>query len=247
MNKLITKFLLVLLLFAGGDIYSQSCGFGCLGLSGFYGGYTFQKYNAEGLNKYLENVWLSVGSSQIPVVKKFEYSLGFRIGANLVRLSYKDFILTLKGYYQFLKEEKNPFNYTDTKYSLTNNFWGTGLDFGYSLFSFMDIKFIDAQITFHSVDLKINNSADPSNQEVDYNNRSVKGYTIGSGLIFKVIDDYIGVELTAGYTNFKINNLSDVNDNYILGENNQFSDSKDFIKSGGLFITAQLNVGIPLY
>ena len=246
MNKLITKFLLVLLLFAGGDVYSQSCGFGCLGLSGFYGGYTFQKYNAEGLNKYLEK-GLPGSSSQTQDIKKFEYSLGFRIGANLVRLSYKDFILTLKGYYQFLKEEKNPFNYTDTKYSLTNNFWGTGLDFGYSLFSFMDIKFIDAQITFHSVDLKINNSADPSNQEVDYNNRSVKGYTIGSGLIFKVIDDYIGVELTAGYTNFKINNLSDVNDNYILGENNQFSDGKDFIKSGGLFITAQLNVGIPLY
>ena len=165
----------------------------------------------------------------------------------MLRLNYKDFIISLKGYYQFLKEEKNPFTFSDTKYSLTNNYWGTGLDFGYSVFSFMDVKFIDAEVTFHSVDLKIENLSDPSDQETDFNNRSIRGYSIGSGLIFKIIDDYIGVELTAGYTNFKIDNLTDENNNYLLGENKSLSDGKDFIKSGGIFVTAQLNVGIPLY
>jgi hypothetical protein len=248
MHKITVKFFLIfLLLLTAKNIYSQTCGFGCFGLSGFYGGYTFQQYNADGFNQYLRNILLLNNSIQSSNIKKFEYSLGFRVGANLVRFNYKDFIITLKGYYQFLKEEKSPFSYTDTKYSLTNNFWGTGLDFGYSVFSFMDVKFVDAQVTFHTVDLKINNSSNQPNQEADFNKKSVSGYSVGSGLIFKIIDDYIGIELTAGYTNFKIDNLSDENNNYLLGENNKLAEGLDFIKSGGLFVTAQLNVGIPLY
>jgi hypothetical protein len=247
MSKGIKQIIIVfLLLITAKNLYPQTCGFGCFGLSGFYGGYTYQQYNADGFNQYLENIQL-VNSSNYEDLKKYNFGIGFRIGANLVRFNYKDFIISIKGYYQFLKEEKNPFSFTDTKYSLTNNFWGTGLDFGYSVFSFMDVKFIDAQVTFHSVDLKISNPSNQTNKEIDYNNRSVQGYSLGSGLIFRIIDDYIGVELTAGYTNFKISNLTDDKNDYLLGEQKILSKGKDFIKAGGLFVTAQLNVGIPLY
>jgi hypothetical protein len=255
MNKLLLKFLFILFfLFARNDIYPQSCGFGCFGLSGFYGGYTYQQYNAEGLNAYLD--FLNSPASSLKPIKidEFKAATGFRVGANLFRFNYKNFLVSIKGYYQFLKEEHSFSEKVDNiettaKLSLKLNYWGAGFDLGYSTFDFLDLKLIDAQVTFNSGNLNISsNFQNSKNTEVSYkNDNNITGYSIGCGFILKLADDYLSIETTAGYSNFNINNLSDDKDNLILGENTQLVKGKDFIKAGGLFITAQLNVGIPLY
>jgi hypothetical protein len=249
MHKLQFKYLVILFFSMSNYFFAQTCGFGCLGLSGFYGGYTYQKYNAEGLNKYLEKSLTPAGSSQVSGINKFEYGTGYRIGANVFRFSYKKFILTIKGYYQFLKEEKKPSDVSNGKYTLTNKYWGTGLDFGYSISSSVDIKFIDAQAIFNSSELKISSTSLTSNSEdSDYSNdKNITGYSIGAGLILKIIDDYLSLEATGGYSEFNIKGMTDEKGNNLLGINNSLADGKDFIKTGGVFVTAQLNIGIPLY
>jgi|WetSurMetagenome_2_1015567.scaffolds.fasta_scaffold25397_2 hypothetical protein len=249
MNKLKLKYFFLLFFIINNYLFSQTCGFGCLGLSGFYGGYTFQKYNAEGLNTYLQKSQVIYNASQVPSINKFEYGTGFRVGANVFRFNYKDFIVTLKGYYQYLKEEKNPFNLSDEKFTLTNNYWGAGFDFGCAISSLVDIKFVDAQVIFNSSELKITSSSANSNaNDMDYTNgKNETGYTVGAGFIFKIIDDYLSIEMTGGYSDLKINEIVDDKGNNLLGNNNSFVEGKNFIKSGGIFVSAQLNVGIPLY
>lgn len=73
-NKIYYLFLFFMLFNNYSKINAQSFGFGCLGLSGIYGGYTLQEFNAEGLNKSL-NLYNS-SNSKID----FKKSEGFRIG-----------------------------------------------------------------------------------------------------------------------------------------------------------------------
>ncbi len=230
---------------------AQTCGFGCFGLSGFYGGYTYQKYNADGLNSYIQSVQYvqSYSDSPFRLMKNFKDAKGIRVGANLFRFHYKDFLVSIKGSYQFLESEQSvseeigqSVNTLSTILKL--NYWGIGVDFGYSVFSFLDLKFADVQITFHSAKLNINSKISDVQNEVEYKtDKASAGYFIGSGFIINLVKDYLSIEATAGYTNFKINDLKDDENNSVsFGAN-----GTDFIKSGGLTVIGQINVGFPLY
>ncbi len=227
---------------------AQTCGFGCLGLSGVYGGYSYQKINSEGLISYISD-HLMYGEMALPSITEFKDAKGFRVGANLIRFNYKGLIVTVKGFYQFLESKQSylfpnsePGNNLNSTLKL--DYYGVGADVGYSLSSFISIKFIDAQVTFHSAKLSIKSNYNEVQSESEFKSaKSFAGYFIGSGLIFNLIKDYISVEVTAGYTNFKIDNLEDDAGNKI----SYVSNSNRFIKSGGLTLIGQINIGIPLY
>lgn len=227
---------------------AQTCGFGCLGLSGVYGGYTYQQYKADGLNNYIG--WQrALSSAALPSIKEFKDAKGFRVGANLIRLNYKDFIFSVKGSYQFLNSKQSasePNSQIENSVSTTLklDYWGVGADVGYSLSSFVNLKFIDAQVTFHSAKLNINSNIAGVQSESEYKTeKTVTGYFIGSGFILNFVKNYLSFEATAGYTNFRIEELKDDKDNFFSSG----TDKNDFIKSGGLTIIGQLNIGIPLY
>ena len=54
MRKLFIKIFLVIILLAS-PIQPQSFGFGCLGFVGGFGGYSYQEYKPNGLNRYVQN------------------------------------------------------------------------------------------------------------------------------------------------------------------------------------------------
>jgi len=230
---------------------AQTCGFGCLGLSGVYGGYTYQQYNAKGLNNYIQSIQNL--ESRLPGLysnfKEFKDAQGFRVGANLIRLDYKNFIFSFKGSYQFLVSEQS-FSETSGQFensistSIKLDYWSVGVDFGYSVSSFLDLKFADVQVTFHSSKLNFSSILEGITSETEYKtDKSITGYFVGSGFILNFVKNYLSLEATAGYTNFRIKELKDDKDNsFPFG-----TDKDDFIKSGGLTIIGQLNIGIPLY
>jgi hypothetical protein len=68
------------------------------------------------------------------------------------------------------------------------------------------------------------------------------GFSVGSGLIFNIIEDYVSLEATGMYTFVEIDYLTnDLDGSKIPTED---SGSK-FISRGGLQAFIQLNVGIP--
>lgn len=246
--KLYIALVAALLLIVSLRTEAQTCGFGCLGLGGFYAGYSIQNYKAEGFNNFIRQT-AQDPSQQIP---EFGKANGFRVGANIFRTKYNNFIFSTKGYYQFLKEQNQLFQPVDgdggisTKYTLNLNYYGLGVDFGYSLGKLVAIKFVDAEVTFHSASLTSDVSSSSSNlKENDYSNdRLAVGYTLGSGLIFRIVGEYISLEATAGYTKFSFASLANDDEN---SKPDKVSSINNFISDGGLFGLIQLNVGIPLY
>ncbi|MFA8343273.1 MAG: hypothetical protein ACEPO8_09930 [Rhodothermaceae bacterium] len=237
--KIKLKSLFVLIILFAGSLFAQTCGFGCLGLSGAFGGYTYQSYETEGLNLYAKNT-LGLNDS-------FGNAKGFRAGGNIVRAKFDGYFFTIKGFYQFSSEEKEVISASlqDVRntYELKANYWGVGLDIGIPVLDFMDFKILDGGITFQQTDYEerqISGTGEIAYKKYE-NEDSDIGYYVGSGLIFHLVQDYVSLEGSAYYNMMSVSNLIDESGNKLLNE-----DSPDLISKGGLSLIVQLNIGFPL-
>lgn len=228
-------------------INAQTCGFGCLGLSGFYGGYSVEYYEPDGLNEALRETLLELDYKNSPM--KFERGSGFRVGANIFRANFGDYFITAKGFYQFLKEqhelpEKGSNGVSILKSKLELNHWGVGVDFGIPLLKFLNWKIVEGGVTFYTAELVNEFNFDGVNtSEVKYDQPDVEvGYYVGTGLIIHIIRDYVSVEGSAVYKTFKFDELIDENGNLFPTD----EVNSPLIQRGGLSATVQLNIGVPL-
>lgn len=228
------------------NLRGQSCGFGCLGLSGIYGGYSFQEYDANNLSDYLR-----ISNPSNIETPEFSKGNGFKLGANIFRAKFDGFFISAKGFYQFLEEnyevEVNAGALQKEKYEFSTNYFGFGLDFGIDIVDVISLKLLEGGLTFHDAELKVTNTYfDTSVQDLSLkftNDKLRIGYYLGTGLILHLIQDYVSIEGTAFFSFYNVDNLSreSVNNDivYLLPE-----DSKT-ISSGGFGASVQLNIGFP--
>lgn len=239
-NKI--KFLIIFLLMYSSNTNAQSFGFGCLGLSGFIGGYSQMNYNVDNLNDLINSQYTNPGSKIA-----FNKGTGFKIGGNIFRARFESFFFSTKIYYQFFKEQKEISNLsgsglTNEKFELTMNNWNVAIDLGIPIFKFLDLKVVEGGFSFYSPNFNhqtiINNEVI---SETDYENSDNNlSYFVGSGFILHIIPDYISIEGGAYYSFYKINNFS-YNQN-LLYPNNE----SPLIEKGSIITSIQLNVGFPL-
>ncbi len=227
------------------QIKSQAFGFGCLGLSGFYAGYTVQDYNPTGFNSYLNSI-----SNNTQKFAKTSRTEGIRVGANIFRANISSYFITLKGFYQFMKETKTIDALTanfngNQEFELKTDYWGFGLDFGFTVFNFLDLKLVEGGVAFYNVKLK--NSYTPVGGDLVENlysePKSTVGYYVGSGLILHLIKNYISIEGTAIYNFMDIKSLQRDSG---FGPRFISNNGQKLITKGGLGISVQLNLGFPL-
>lgn len=230
----------LILIYTSGNTKAQTMGFGCLGLSGVYGGYSLQNYNADELNHYLNNSLLPGANYQ------FEKSTGFRVGINLVRAKFENYFISVKGYFQFLKEEDIDRNIpgraegVEDKFELVQNHFGLGVDFGIPVFDFLDLKLVEGGVNFYKYELnyitQIN--GEKTGDEKFENDESNIGYYLGSGMIIHLVKDYISIEATANYNFYELNSLK--------SDRNSLIERDKLIETKGISGTVQLNLGFPL-
>lgn len=249
MNKVVvyTTMFFLLYLTQSVEILSQSFGFGCLGLSGVFGGYSIHRFEASGLNESIafRNENLGITESDV----EFGEASGLRIGANIFRAKFSNYFLTVKGFYQFLREQHSSIHQIssvryDDEYLLELNHWGVALDIGIPLLGFLDLKVVEGGVVFYNAAFTIESNIDgQNNSEIKYvNTDSEMGYYVGTGLIIHVIPDYISLEGTAIYNFVQIASLDDGGGNIIPYN----SVNANFIESGKLAAAVQLNIGFPL-
>lgn len=232
-------FLLVYFLLVKFD-YGQTCGFGCLGLSGVYAGYSINYYNLDGLNNFINF------QSEISKVKKiesnFEQGLGYRIGANLIRAKIQDYFFSFKVFYQLLKEEQKieqtGYDILIDNYKLSYKSFGIGIDFGKHIYKPISLKIIEIGFTHNSFSLNNNTTLNGIIiNDIKYESESATiGYYFASGVIADIIKDYISLEITIEYNFTSTNKL--VSESITIPDVN-----KD---SGSLNYLFQLNIGMPL-
>ena len=236
------------------NINSQTFGFGCLGFFSGYGGVVYQSYNAGGLNQFVKyfNNKIRPGTLDDPL-EEYYGAVGYRVGVNFFRATWESgFILTAKGFYQSLSRtreasETSVDGNTNNTFELDLKNWAVGIDFGYSITSFLSWKIVDGSINFNNVSLtntkNSSNGTDVSKYESDSN---VLGYSVGTGVIIFLIKDYISLEGFAGYTGLTIEKLDYGEGNRSLLNGLNEVENSNFIESGGFTGVIQLNLGFPL-
>jgi hypothetical protein len=240
-------FSLLLIILAVKTTKGQTFGFGCLGFVGGYGGFTYQNYDATGLNEHIRQ-FNQTEYVNTPI-DEFSYATGYRLGLNFFRATFKNgIILTAKGFYQFL-DKKNKggvgIGQTEDNYSLDLDLknWAIGFDVGWSFTKIISWKVLDGSLNFNNVTLTQSTALPgaPTDIKKYKSDSGVIGYSVGTGIIVAIMD-YISLEGLAGYTYVSIENVYDESGNSFLIPNI----TEKFIVSGGFTAVIQLNVGFPL-
>ena len=248
LNKFIVL-LLFSLLFSNQFSVAQTFGFGCLGFVGGYGGFTYQKYNPSGFNEFIRE--FNLREFVNTPVDEFSYAVGYRVGLNFFRATFENGILvTAKGYYQFI-DKKNKggvgIGQSEDNYSLDLNLknWSLGFDVGWEFTKVVSWKILDGSLNFNNVSVieTTDLRGEPTIVNTYKSDSGVIGYSVGTGVIVAILQDYISVEGLAGYTYLKIDNAYDSDGTPLL---NPSSNYDKFIDSGGFTAVIQLNVGFPL-
>lgn len=248
----ITFNIIAIILLTGKTLFSQSFGFGCLGLVGGYGGYSYQQYQPGMLETYVNQFNANALSADEKQLDNFGKAEGYRFGLNFFRAKFSGFFVTAKGYYQQLGESSEGtlitraglFNYD---YDLKLKSWGIGFDVGIPVFNGIHWKILDGSLLINSARLTetVNSFAGTSVQKFN-NDKTELGYSFGSGFVVEILKNYISLEGIVAYTYLKIDKMK-------TDENFQFKDlvespdeNESFIKSGGFNAVLQLNFGFPL-
>lgn len=232
---------------------AQSFGFGCLGFVGGYAGFSYQKYDAKGLNNYVAAFNSANKDSLSSPMSKFGEATGYRIGINLFRANLKGFILTTKGFYQYLTEKNSAdINGADgtsnAVYEVELRNWGFGIDLGTAITDILSWKVIDAALLYNTASFtNTRNSPGPVTTLNIYNSEKYSlGYSVGTGFILQLIDRYISLEGAAGYASFKIDKMQTSNGTELATSESSQEPMRNFISSGGFNAVVQLNIGFPL-
>ncbi len=246
----ITVFLCVILTV---NTSAQTFGFGCLGFVGGYGGYSYQKYQPGSLNDYIDDFNLIYKDSLSSPLQKFGKAEGYRLGLNFFRAKFKGFIITAKGFYQNLSEEHNAKEHlvggdANTTLQLEIIDWALGIDLGTQITGALSWKVIDAALMFNNAKFTSTQNLPNAVTIVDqYKSESTNiGYTIGTGFILEVVDEYVSLEGVAAFTQFSIDKMKTVDGKYFASTSETSASGKKFIEKGGFNAVIQLNVGLPL-
>jgi hypothetical protein len=249
----IFKIVFFILLIIASNNNAQSFGFGCLGFVGGYGGFSFQKYNPKGLNNYVDSYNLQFKDSLSSPMAKFGKAQGYRVGLNFFRANFKGIILTTKGFYQFLSEN-NSSSIIGSAGNINTNFevdfknWGVGLDLGTDISQALSWKVVDAAILFNTSSFtNTTNTPGPLTTVLQYNSeKSSIGYSVGTGFILQIIDEYISLEGVAAYTTFTIGKMRSTNGTELTSSVSSSEAMDNFVTAGGFNAVVQLNIGFPL-
>ncbi len=234
------------------NLPAQTFGFGCLGFVGGYGGYSYQKFQPGLLNDYIDDFNLIYKDSLSSPMDKFGKADGYRLGLNFFRAKFKGFIITAKGFYQNLSEQQKATEYLkggngNTTLQLEIINWALGIDLGTQITGGLSWKVVDAAVLFNNAKFTSTQNLPNAVTIVEqYRSESTSiGYTIGTGFILEVVDEYLSIEGVAAYTDFSIDKMKTGDGKYFASTQDS-PDSKKFIEKGGFNAVIQLNVGLPL-
>lgn len=225
---------IILIIFFSSTIKSQTCGFGCLGISGAFIGYSYQNIN---LIEY--NIFKNYEK------KNFKDFKGVRFGSNLFRANFNGYFLSFKGYYQNLTEEikfsgiSSVPEYFTVENTLSISGFGVGLDFGIPISNYLDLKIVDLGLNFYNATLTEKYTTSLLSTENKFSNTGTDiGYYFGTGLILNVVKNYVSVEGSVYYSYLRITKM-------VTDDGVKLWEKDDFINSGNFGYTVQFNLGIP--
>ncbi|MBA4250710.1 MAG: hypothetical protein C0425_04575 [Chlorobiaceae bacterium] len=237
-------------------ISSQDLGFGCLGLIGGFVGYEIQNYKSETMNLYSQFYNEKNKNSLVDPFKKFGEARGFRFGLNLFRNNFSGFIVTIKTSYQDISEKDNQVIFVNgseqiNMLELNLKNYSLGIDLGTTITPALSWKVIEASLIYYQAEIIETVSPAGMQSSIKYytHKNPEFGYNLGTGFILHLIKNYISLEGSASFSIFNIKEVSDENGKVFFYDNpeqNLMQTRENLIKSGGVNLVIQLNIGFPI-
>ncbi len=219
--------------------------------SGISAGYQISYYDAAGFNRYIDIYNSKFAPSLVTKMEKFGFGSGFTVGANLVQFQIDEFLIGLKAsFYQ--SKEKHSAKRTlisggdvEETFDLSITSFGLGITSSVVISKSLELKFIDALLTWNSAKL-INTYTDPFSsvsKELTSPRRRL-GFNIGAGLTFYPLPSLIAVEALGGYSFLALNRMQ-FDDGDLLAETPDGGPAmENFIIAGGFFAALQLSLSL---
>ncbi len=252
MTRLSLKSAIIIFVLLQTRTYPQTFGFGCFGFTGGYVGYSYQKYQPNGLNDYIKIFNLNRKDSLTENLSSFGTAKGFRVGLNIFRKKFNGVIVTGKGFYQFLDEKHQAVETllsgdVTTSYEVKLINWGLGFDLGTPIVSFLNWKIIDAALLYSQTRFSSTENFPGALTVVkNFKSDSKFGYSIGTGVIIEILGEYITLEGLAAYSKITIDEVKMDDGTRLVKNENSTGAMKNFITDGGFSAVIQLNIGLPL-
>ncbi|MBI2416712.1 MAG: hypothetical protein HYV28_02215 [Ignavibacteriales bacterium] len=234
--------------------FSQEFGFGCFGLLGGFVGYEMQNYEPAGLNSYIDSYNTYYQDSLQAPLGKFRQLRGLRLGVNFFRHSFSGLLFTLKGHYSTLNEKNKATRLlSDNTKSIFNTEMrlqeiGLGFDIGMPITEELNWKLFDATFIYYKATFtsELNTSKGTRDNMSFTNKNNLITYGLGSGFIMNVIRNYVSLEGTVSYVNLIVVEM-ETGDKVRITKpvTNEIIGTK-IIKSGGINLLIQLNIGLPM-
>lgn len=252
MIKLSLKILFLTFIYSV-SLLPQSFGFGCLGFVGGIAGYSYLEYQPGYLNDQINAFNTTTSNNTAQIIPQFGKSDGYRLGINFFRAKFSGVFVSLKGYYEMLSEQHS-FSHLQSNQAINSELefdlksWSIGLDFGIPISKMISWKIVEGDIHFHSARLTYKPDLANGFYDIKFNNDSPEiGYSIGTGFVISLIQNFASLEGTAAYRFFKIKQMTGANgESFTLLQNSDQTSASDFIKAGGFNAIVQLNIGFPL-
>lgn len=257
MKKTLVTFSLFSALFFNTNIsYAQCCGvdyiFAMMVQSGISGGYGIQYYDPAGLNNYINLYNQKFASTLKTKMDNFGTATGFKLGANLVQIQQDNILIGLRVAYHQMNEKNSATAELTTggtakrEFDLTLTSIGIGFATSLIVSKRLDIKFLDAMITWNNAKLLNKYSdASTSSEEKLESPESKIGYTVAGGLTFYPLPPYISFEASGGYAFFSIPEMKFDSGQFLTQTPDGGPKMENFIDTGGFFAFIQLNLAIP--
>jgi len=226
--------------------------FSMLVQSGIQGGYGLQQYSAAGWNHYVDVYNENRTETLTKKMDNFGTAMGFKIGANIIRIQQEDVLFDVKLSYSWMKELNEATadlpigGNAKREYELKLGTFGIGIGISYVLSTHFDIKILDGMITWTSADL-INKYSDVevNTEEKLSSPESALGGSFGSGVVFYPLPPYVSIEANVGYSLFSIDEMRFNDQSSLQVDENTSELMTNFIDGGGVFAFIQLNVAVP--
>lgn len=246
------KFLYILIFFIiiRFDNFCQTCGFNCIGITGIYGGYSYQNYKSKAFDEYAAIFIYDTVNFNSKENFSFGLAGGWKIGVNIFKAKFKSFYFGAKTHYQYLIENKNftyEINniYLEDRFKVELNYFTFAVDFGIPVFSFVDFKVFETGLTFNTAELENSLYQNGKCLKVDkyVNSARTVNYYLASGIILKLYKDILQIEGSASYNSIKIGAMENEEGEPFISKNTKMPYEKT-IDKGGFAVSAQVNINI---
>lgn len=218
--------------------------------SGVSVSYGVQKYDAKGINHYIDVYNAKRTSTLTKQMEKFGSAQALTGTLYFVDLPVESFRFGLKGSFTYMWE--NNFSEAGSigkrEYDVTLSTLGVGFETRMLFMEALELKLVDLQLLYSAATFtnRFTSASLGNTEEKLKSSESYFGVMFGVGAAFFPMGEYLSIEANAGYSLIEIRQMKFSNGALLQEDENTNYAMSDFVSGGGIYMNAGIKFALGL-